>query len=176
VVLELVAHANGAGVRVPPELALLGKTLLNLDQVVRSLAPDLDVNAATSRHLASLVRKRMWRAVTPATVFRTLSESKELVEQLPARVNQILSHLAENDLRINVDAIDETELIKGFQKIANRISGGLLVAALIVGAALMMRVQTAFTLFGYPGLAMIFFLLAAAGGCAMLWSILSGDR
>jgi predicted unusual protein kinase regulating ubiquinone biosynthesis (AarF/ABC1/UbiB family) len=176
VVLELVTHANSAGVRVPPELALLGKTLLNLDQVVRSLAPDLDVNEATRRHLGALVRKRMWRAVTPATVFRALSESKELAEQLPSRLNRILTHLAENDLRVNVDAIDETELIKGFQKVANRISGGLLVAALIIGAALMMRVQTAFTLFGYPGLAMIFFLLAAAGGCAMLWAILTGDR
>src|SRR5262249_34835150 len=41
---------------------------------------------------------------------------------------------------------------------------GLVLAALIVGAALLMRVPTNFQLFGYPGLAMICFLAAAAGG------------
>jgi hypothetical protein len=84
--------------------------------------------------------------------------------------------VADNELKVNVDAIDETELIKGFQKIANRISSGLLVAALIIGAAMMMQIPTHFTLLGYPGLAMIFFLLAAAGGALMLWNILKSDR
>ena len=41
---------------------------------------------------------------------------------------------------------------------------------------MMMQVPTRFTLFGYPGLAMIFFLLAAAGGVWMLWTILKSDR
>jgi hypothetical protein len=43
-------------------------------------------------------------------------------------------------------------------------------AALIVGAALLMRVPTSFQLFGYPGLAMICFLAAAVGG---LWLVVS---
>jgi len=176
VLLELVALASSAGVHAPPELTLLGKTLLNLDLVVRSLCPELNVTESIRRQLASMARKRMWRAATPGSAFRALSESREFVSQLPARLNRILDTVADNELRLNVDAIDETELIKGFQKIANRISGGLLVAALIVGAAMMMQVPTRFTLLGYPGLAMIFFLLAAAGGCWMLWSILTSDR
>jgi len=176
VVLELVSVANTSGVLVPPELALLGKTFLNLDLVVRSLAPELDVNESIRRHLQTMARKRMLNSATPGAFLRTLSESRELIELLPTRLNRILDTLADNQLKLHVDAIDETELIKGFQKIANRISGGLLVAALIVGAAMMMQIPTRFTLLGYPGLAMIFFLLAAAGGCYMLWSILRSDR
>jgi ubiquinone biosynthesis protein len=176
VLLELVSLASSAGIHAPPELALLGKTLLNLDLVVRSLAPELDVTESIRGHLASMARKRMWRTATPGSAFRALSESRELVGQLPARLNRILQTIADNELKLNVDAIDETELIKGFQKIANRIAGGLLVAALIVGAAMMMQIPTRFTLLGYPGLAMIFFVLAAAGGCWMLWAILKSDR
>ena len=41
-----------------------------------------------------------------------------------------------------------------------------------MGAALLMQVRTRFTLFGYPGLAMVLFLLAAGGGCALLFDIL----
>ena len=54
------------------------------------------------------------------------------------------------------------------QKIANRIALGLVLAALIVGAALMMQVRTRFTLFGYPGLAILLFLLAAACGFVLV--------
>ena len=44
-----------------------------------------------------------------------------------------------------------------------------------VGAALLMQVRTRFTLFGYPGLAMILFLLAAFCGFALVLSILLND-
>jgi predicted unusual protein kinase regulating ubiquinone biosynthesis (AarF/ABC1/UbiB family) len=176
VVLDLVGHASGAGVKAPPELALLGKTLLNLDLVVRSLDPDLDPNASIQRHLGEMVRGRLMHSARPGRLLSTLSESKELVEQMPARVNRILEHLAENRLKLDVDAIDENELLRGLQKIANRIAMGIILAALVVGAALMMRVETSFRLLGYPGIAMIFFVLAAAGGVAMLWSIATSDR
>jgi uncharacterized membrane protein YeaQ/YmgE (transglycosylase-associated protein family) len=59
---------------------------------------------------------------------------------------------------------------------ANRITAGLLLAALIVGAALLMRVPTEFQLFGYPGLAIICFLAAVAGGAILLLKIMLQDR
>jgi hypothetical protein len=75
-----------------------------------------------------------------------------------------------------VDAIDEKIVLEGLQKVANRITLGLVVAALIVGAAMLMRVETSFRIFGYPGLAMIFFLLAAAAGLLLVFSILFYDE
>jgi ubiquinone biosynthesis protein len=64
----------------------------------------------------------------------------------------------------------------GFQKVANRITLGLLLAALIIGAAMLMQVETSFRILGYPGLAIIFFLLAAGGGIALMLSILLKDE
>src|SRR6185437_10545107 len=46
----------------------------------------------------------------------------------------------------------------------------------IVGAAMLMRVETSFRIFGYPGLAMIFFLLAAAAGLILAFNILYYDE
>jgi hypothetical protein len=63
-----------------------------------------------------------------------------------------------------------------FQKIANRITLGLLLAALIVGAALLMRVETTFKILGYPGLAIIFFLVAAGGAILLAINILYNDE
>lgn len=50
-----------------------------------------------------------------------------------------------------------------------------MLAALIVGAAMLMQVRTSFTIFGYPGLAMVLFLAAVGGGFWMACGILLGD-
>jgi ubiquinone biosynthesis protein len=67
-------------------------------------------------------------------------------------------------------------VLDGLQKVANRITLGLVLAALIVGAALLMRVDTPFRILGYPGLPMIFFLLAAIAGIVLVVSIVFYDR
>jgi len=84
--------------------------------------------------------------------------------------------VANTDLEVRVDAIDEEGLIDGFQKVANRIAVGLVLAALIVGAALLMQVPTSFRLLGYPGLAILCFLAAGAGGVALVGSIVLSDH
>jgi hypothetical protein len=66
--------------------------------------------------------------------------------------------------------------MEGFQKIANRITLGLVLAALIVGAALMTRVETSLKIFGYPAIAIIFFLIAAGGAIMLMINILFRDE
>ena len=66
--------------------------------------------------------------------------------------------------------------MEGLQKIANRITMGLVLAALIVGAAMLMRVETSFKILGYPGFAIIFFMIAAGGGVLLVVNILYNDE
>jgi uncharacterized membrane protein len=103
-------------------------------------------------------------------------EAKELLQHLPGKLSKILDAVVNNEFKVTVDALDETKLMSGFQKVANRITVGLVMAALIIGAALMMRVETPLKIFGYPGLAIILFLLAAAGGIVLLLQILFYDE
>jgi predicted unusual protein kinase regulating ubiquinone biosynthesis (AarF/ABC1/UbiB family) len=176
VVVSTSATAGRYGVRMPAELTLLGKTLLHLDQVARTLHPDFDPNAAIRDHVAGVLRRRMLKQASPGQVFSTLLEVNQVVQRLPAQVNQFLERVSNNDLELRVRAFDEVRLMEGLQKIANRIAMGLVLAALIVGAAMLMSVDTDFTLFGYPGLAMVLFLAAVAGGVAMVVSILRHDE
>jgi ubiquinone biosynthesis protein len=176
VMLEITRAAGQHGIRVPPELTMLGKTLLNLDEVGRTLAPGFDVNGALRDEAASLMQERMRQGVSAAGVFATALEAKEFVEQLPGRVNRLLDAVANNELKMNIEVIDEGAVIEGLQKVANRITLGLLLASLIVGAAMLMRVETTFRIFGYPGLAMLFFLVAAGGAMWLAFSILTSDK
>src|SRR5688572_3842973 len=175
VMLEMARAGQQNGLRMPPELALLGKTLLNLDEIGRLLDPDFDVNASMRRNAMRVMQRRMLKSISPSNVFSTAMEVRDFAERLPGRMNRILDALSANDLRLKIEVIDHGSIIDGFQKVANRITLGLVLAALIVGAAMLMRVETPFTILGYPGLAMLLFLAAAGGGFWMAWTILAGD-
>jgi predicted unusual protein kinase regulating ubiquinone biosynthesis (AarF/ABC1/UbiB family) len=175
VMLDMSRSSGEHGLKMPPELTLLGKTLLHLDEVGRVLDPAFDVNAALRRHAAVIMRRRMLRSATPANIFSAALDVRQFAERLPARVNKIVDALAANDLRFKVEVIDQGSIIDGLQKVANRIALGLVLAALIVGAAMLARVPTSLTIFGYPWIAMLLFLAAAAGGFWMAWTILAGD-
>jgi predicted unusual protein kinase regulating ubiquinone biosynthesis (AarF/ABC1/UbiB family) len=174
-VLMLLKVAGENGIHLPPELAMIGKTLLNLDEIGLTLAPRFDANAAIRRHAADITQEQIVRDLSLGAFFSTAVELKNFVQHLPGRVNRILDRLADNEFQVKVDAIDETQLMEGMQKVANRIATGLVLAALIVGAALLMRVETDFRLFGYPGLAILLFLAAAIGGLGLLGTILVND-
>ena len=176
IIMEVTRTAGEHGVRIPPELTMLGKALLNLDQVSRILAPDFKPSSAIQRHAADIMRQRMLRAVSPTNLMSNALEMGQLIQHLPARVNKLLERLVNNEVEVRVNAIDEAQLISGIQKVANRIATGLILAALIVGAAMLMQVQTSWTILGYPGLAMVFFLIAGIGGIALVINIFLSDR
>jgi ubiquinone biosynthesis protein len=167
ILLGLTGVAGAHRIRPPTELAMLGKTLLNLDQVGRVLDPDLEPNVMLRRHAAELMERRMTSSLKPANLFKAALEANELVQQMPRRLNRIMEMLADNEMSVQVNAIDEAKLIAGLDKIANRITLGLLIAALILGAALLVRVDAGPTILGYPALALIFFVVAAVAGIAL---------
>jgi ubiquinone biosynthesis protein len=175
-VLEVTQACGENGIRVPPELTMLGKTLLNLDQVGRTIAPEFDPNASIRRNAGQIMQQRLLKSLSPGNLFSGVLELKDLVQRLPARLNKIIDAIANNEMKISVDAIDEKTLIVGFQKVANRITVGLIIAALIVGAAMLMRVETSFRIWGYPGLAILLFLAAAGAGVILLVNILFYDK
>jgi predicted unusual protein kinase regulating ubiquinone biosynthesis (AarF/ABC1/UbiB family) len=168
--LQVGRTAAETGLYVPTELTMLGKTLLQLDQVGRTLAPGFDPNAAVRRHVSETMRQRMFKDLSPAKLLGTALEVKDFLTGLPLRLNKILDAVANAELELKIKTPDTDYLMAGFQKIANRITTGLVLTALIIGASLLMQVPTSFRIFGYPGIAMVCFMVAAASG---LWLVLS---
>src|SRR5207302_1008808 len=123
-----------------------------------------------------LLNERLKSSITEGKLFATVLEAKQFLGALPSRVNKILDAVGNAELNVNVKPSETRFLVESASKVANRITTGLILAALIVGAALLMRVQTSFELFGYPGLAMLCFLVAAGGGFWLLLSIVWQDH
>jgi ubiquinone biosynthesis protein len=170
IVAQLTRAAATHGLRPPPEMTMVGKALLNLDEVARILDPDFDVNGAIREHTAEVLQRKLLDGVSPGNVLRAAMDAREFAQHLPGRVNRVFDSLADGELTVKVKAVDAAELLRGIQTLANRLTTGIVVAALIVGAAMVMRIQTDAELFGYPAIAIVLFLLASIAG---LWLVVT---
>src|SRR5258705_104821 len=175
VVLEITKISADCWFRLPSEFTMVAKTLLNLDRVVFTLDPAFEPTAIIRQRAMEILQRNLMQSIAPTNLIGGVVEIKEFVEKLPGRVNKILDTIGNNEFKVDVNAIDEKIVLEGLQKVANRISVGLILAALIVGASMLMRVETPFKIFGYPGFAMIFFLLAAIAGIALMITIVMTD-
>ena len=174
--LDVTRAAAECGFFVPSELTLLAKTLLQLDEIGKVLDPEFDPNAAIRRHAGTLTTRRMKREASEGSLLTAAMEFKNFAAGLPNRVNRVMDALANRELEVKVRAVDAADVIEGLQKIANRVASGLVLAALIIGAALLMRVDTDFRVLGYPGFAILCFIGAALGGVFLLVNIYLQDR
>lgn len=174
--IQMNRVAANNGIHISVEVNILGKILLNMDQIVAVLEPEFELRKAIRKHTAKLMRSKMYKELKPENLFSVALQTKKLTENLPERLNKISESLANNEFKIKIDAIDEKRVTEGFQKVANRITLGLIIASMILGASMLMSVPSAFTLLGYPGLAIIFFFLAAIGGIALCYVIIFKDE
>lgn len=175
-VMEITQACGKHGLRIPDSMFMLGKMLLNLDGVSDILDKHFDPEESIRSHTSSIARKRMREELTAGSMIPIVMEIKELFSKTPERINGVLERLSTNQLKFKVDTIDEDLLLKGFHQVANRITTGLILSAMIIGAAMLMNIETSFKLFGYPGLAILFFLAAAIGSIMLLINIFIIER
>lgn len=174
VMVELSRLSGAHGLRPPPEMAMIGKALLNLDQATRHLDPDFSPSEAVRANIDQILRGGL--STSPGSLLAAAMEAKDFTAQLPRRANRLLDALADGELTLRVDAFDEERLLRVAQHLTTRLVVGLVLSAIIVGAALTMRVESDVTLLGYPAVAMAFFLLAAVGGLVLVVSVVITDR
>lgn len=164
-VLELTRHAAACGLRLDPELVMLGKTLLNLDQVAATLDPSFSPRDALRRHTTEVMQERM--DTTPAALLSSLLEAREFVEALPGRLNRAMDAVGSGSFRIRVQAFDEDEFLRGLHKLANVIAAGLILAALILASAVLAAAGGDQPTVG-TRIALLVFVVSTVIGLAML--------
>lgn len=175
-VLDLTRLGAACGLRTPPELSLLGKTLLNLEAVCQALDPSLDVKRVVEDHLDHVMKARLRKSFSPTSMASEMIDLQNLLRDSPRRLSDLLSLLADNRLQVRLTGLENSQLMENLQKIANRVSAGIITASLILASALMMRVDTGPRLLGYPAIALVLFLTGAGLGIAMVVEVLRRDR
>lgn len=172
-VLRLAEVAAEAGLWLPIQFSTIGKTLLSLHPVLKILHPDFEPNLAFKKATKELIRKRLYRQFSAQSFYQMSLEILDCLQQLPSNLSEIFNL---RNYRLKIQLSESDAIARNFQKIANRIAMGLILSSLVISAAILTTVRTAFTIFGYPGFAILLFLLAATGSFLLILSILFSDR
>lgn len=141
VIEEIMPVAFRHQLRLPSDLWLLGKTLAMMEGVGLTLDPDFDMFAVAQPHARRFLRQM----ISPRTWGRKLLQGTEewgdLLLQLPAKVPRLLDQVSEGDLDIGLRVRDQEPILNRLDRLGNRLAVSILVAALIVGLALVVVTQ-----------------------------------
>jgi predicted unusual protein kinase regulating ubiquinone biosynthesis (AarF/ABC1/UbiB family) len=174
VLVQLSRLSATHGLRPPAEMSMVGKALLNLDEATLHLDPDFSPAEALRDNLGEIMTDGL--RLTPGGIMAAAVEAKEFTAMLPKRANRIMENLAEGEFHLQVHAIDEERLHTVLQRMANRVTLGLVIAATILGAALLARVPGGTQVLGLPVVALFFFVFAVCAGVALTVWIVTTDR
>jgi ubiquinone biosynthesis protein len=127
------------GIRYPADLMLLIRAIITLEGVASELDPDFNLAAHLAPIMAQFVRERY----NPQRVAgRFIADARLLLgvlHDLPIHVGKTLEKLSQDDLRIHIEHEHLDRLIHEVDRSSNRLVIGLVMSALIVASALVIR-------------------------------------
>jgi ubiquinone biosynthesis protein len=154
-------------IALPTSFALVGKTLAQADAIARVLDPELDPIALMEEEAIEVMLVEAERRLEPNRLFAYLYTQLDPVTRMPRRVGHVLSELEQGSLKVGVVPTGLGELESHLRSIANRIGAAIIVAALLLASAVVVRVHR----FEWVGIAG--FVLAGVIGLYMVWKIVS---
>lgn len=175
-IFNVISVANSNDLKVPPELAMLAKTLLHLDGITKRLDSAYDPQKVTREYAERLIGQKLQQKFSPRNFYPALLDLNQLVLDLPHRAREIIDLTATGRLTFGMKLTQAEEFLGGIHKIANRITVGVVIAALLMSSSLMMRYPARVTILGYPAFAAIGYLLAVAAAGYLILTTFIRDR
>ena len=173
---DLIGIISQNRISISPDLFLLSKALVTIEGVGRKLDPDFNAVTQTKPFVERLVKERYSTKSIIKGLRGFLKGLYIFTNLLPKDLTLILNKIKKGTLRIEFEHRGLENLIHVFDKISNRIAFSLVIAALIVGSAIIMQTDKGSILFGFPVLGVIGFVVAGIMGLWLAIAILRSGR
>jgi ubiquinone biosynthesis protein len=125
--------------RVHSNLALLGKTLITIEAVIRTLDPAFALVEEARSEMQRLARTRLSPELLFKTGWRTARQFSQLARRLPQRLERILQYVEEGRVRVELMPGTEAHVLRQWERMWHRAIRGAMVCALIIGGSLLIQ-------------------------------------
>ncbi|NEZ55819.1 ABC1 kinase family protein [Adonisia turfae] len=139
---EILEAGTRNHLRWPANIGLFTKSLANLEGVARQFNPQINLIAEIRPLMVDLFRQQLIGDDPLQALLRTGLEFRNLSLSAPRQFGFLLDRLSEETLTWNVNIKDLTNVQRSIEQAANRRSFSTVVAALIIGAAIISSNQT----------------------------------
>lgn len=174
--LRLLHIFGKNGIEVARDYALVAKAILSVEESGSALDPDFNLRACFKPAVDALVRERrdprnIWRALR-----QSLASSIGRIQELPAELHRVLRMLEEGSATINFQHRGLEDLDDSINDASNKITIGVIIAALIIGSSIIVNTGRGPLLWDFPVLGILGYLLSALLGVWIVIDILRRGR
>jgi ubiquinone biosynthesis protein len=153
-------------IALPTSFALVGKTLAQADSIARILDPELDPIELMEEKSLEVMVIEVERRLEPTQLLAYLYTQLDPISRLPRKVAHVVSELEQGSFKIGIEPTGLGELEANLRSMANRVGASLIVGALLLASALVVRVHR------FEWLGIVGFCLTAVLGLYMVWKII----
>lgn len=169
---DLVSLVTQHKLHVTADFYLLAKALMIIEGVGRDLDPDFDFVQHATPFAKKLVKERLSLTDLAKEVYLSLSDLALLLRDLPGDTRDLIEQAKMGKLKVVFEHKGLEPMLKTHEQISNRISFSIVLSALIIGSALIMRTGIPPKVYGIPIIGALGFFAAGLMGFWLLVSIL----
>ena len=146
------------------------KALVTAEGTARHIYPDLNVVMEAKKYISRLAMERfkpesLWRSLR-----FTFSQFLSIQRELPNRLESILNKADQGELTLGFRHENLGGLRNTLDNITNRLTFGIIIAAMIIGSSMIITTGIGPLLFGFPALGVIGYLISGVLG---LWLVIN---
>ncbi len=168
---EIVTMVFEHGLRLPTELTMALKALMQAEEVGRLLNPDIQIVDVAQK----VAQQILWQRLAPRTIVsdlvQTFREAQRMANVFPRAAERVFQQLESGKLQLELDFPQFQRQISQFQIIVNRLSAGVIIAGMTIGSAVAMSIspQESWTLM--PLLGIVGFIISIVIGSMLVWNV-----
>ena len=170
---EAIAVIRRHSLHLPPNLALLLKTLMMDEALGTRLDPSFQLPTVLVPYAQRIMRRQYSPLLWARRFGRSGLEAARLSAELPQHLRRLIGELERGGLEVGMRPEGFDALVRRFERIANRIVLGIITAAAMIGLAILLSVYRPPIADQWAGAAFgLGFILVAALGTYLAWIIL----
>lgn len=166
-VQEVMDAAQLHRIRLNPNYAVLTKSAMTIEGIMRTLQPDLDILAIGMPYARELAMRRFSAKKIMQSAVNTAMGFSSFVTQVPQQLDQVLMDLESGNLTITIKNEALEQVGNQLNTLGTRLFLGVIASGLAVTAALLLRSHDV-TVFGVS-LMLIFGILAGVSASLLFW-------
>ncbi|MBW1837602.1 MAG: phosphotransferase [Deltaproteobacteria bacterium] len=173
---QILDLASRHRLMIPADLFLMMKALGTIEGIGLMLDPDFDMIAQTTPFIERVKLARYNPQRISEDIFRTAGDLLHFVQKFPRDLLEIARLVRQQKLSLKFEHKSLETMLGTYDQISNRISFSIIIAALIVGSALIVISKIPPFMYGISLIGIIGFLAAALMGIWLLVAILRKGR
>ncbi len=155
---------------------LLAKALITIEGVGKALDPDFNASEAIKPFVLRFYKENFSFTAFLSKASEMPKEFGDFLVQFPQDVKSIVEKMKSGKLKIEFQHMGLEEMEESIEKSANRLSVSIIIAATLIGSALLLLAKTPPMLFGIPVLGLAGFVTAVGMGIVLIRSIYKKGR